>query len=191
MAVLAEGCSVIIKRQSIFKHFSGGWDAFVDFVPNSTLCFDDDIARVGFMSASDADAFVKALSLEGLASIVNGSAVDVAQVDQIEGVITPCDWLGFVRMENREHAGTIPVCWFDDMSPLPTNLKPIVLREGSMGIVMPHDWKFEGSLSQTNNAYSSKEFYNRFKFLRIEDKVEVYLDTETDKEVVKGSNHTG
>ena len=58
MSVLVEGISVIIKRKKIDEMFPGGWDAFVEDVPNRTLCADDELARVGFMSSPDAEAFI-------------------------------------------------------------------------------------------------------------------------------------
>ena len=61
MAVLVEGISVIIRRRVIEEKFPGGWDAFVEDVPNETLCADDELARVGFMSPDDVKAYCKKL----------------------------------------------------------------------------------------------------------------------------------
>ena len=57
MAVLVEGISVIVRRDAIESKYDGGWDTFVDNVPNATLCADDEIARVGFMGPADVEAF--------------------------------------------------------------------------------------------------------------------------------------
>jgi hypothetical protein len=56
MTVLVEAISVIIRRKAIDKNFPGGWDDFVKDVPNQTLCADDKLAQVGFMSPQDAKA---------------------------------------------------------------------------------------------------------------------------------------
>jgi hypothetical protein len=47
MAVLCEGISVIVRRDAIDKDFDGGWSGFEALVPNSTLCTDGELARVG------------------------------------------------------------------------------------------------------------------------------------------------
>ena len=44
MAVLVEAISVIVRRNAIESKYRCGWKAFVDDVPNSTLCADDEIA---------------------------------------------------------------------------------------------------------------------------------------------------
>ena len=46
MAVLVEAISVIVQRDAIEKRFHGGWREFENAVPNSTLCADDELARV-------------------------------------------------------------------------------------------------------------------------------------------------
>lgn len=50
MAVLVEGISAVIRRKAIDAKLAGGWPRFVAEVPNATLCADDNLARVGFMS---------------------------------------------------------------------------------------------------------------------------------------------
>ncbi len=42
MAVLVEAISVIVRRNSIEKHFIGGWAAFLQTIPNATLCHEDE-----------------------------------------------------------------------------------------------------------------------------------------------------
>ena len=82
MAVLVEGVSVIVRVEAIHAKYPGGWAAFRDDVPNGTLCCDNEIARVGFMTPDDTKAFVERLSCQGLACLVNGKANDVAVADQ-------------------------------------------------------------------------------------------------------------
>lgn len=66
MAVLVEAISVIVRRDAINQRFAGGWEAFVECVPNATLCYDADLARVGFMARADAQAFIHRLEVRGL-----------------------------------------------------------------------------------------------------------------------------
>jgi len=58
MAVLVEAISVIVRVDSINKKFPGGWIGFKDHVPNQTLCADNELARVGFMTSEDVKNFV-------------------------------------------------------------------------------------------------------------------------------------
>jgi hypothetical protein len=46
MAVPVEGLSVIIRRDAFVRAFQGGGDAFLAAVPNQTLCYDRELARV-------------------------------------------------------------------------------------------------------------------------------------------------
>jgi len=65
MAVLVEAISVIVRRKAIDHSYPGGWDAFVAEVPNKTLCADDQLARVGFMTPQDVQNFIRALGDRG------------------------------------------------------------------------------------------------------------------------------
>jgi len=82
MAVLVEAISVIVRMDTISSKYHGGWDAFIDDVPNGTLCFDGEIARVGFMAPTDVKAFRKDLERKGLQFLDNGKSIDIAVVDQ-------------------------------------------------------------------------------------------------------------
>jgi hypothetical protein len=50
MAVLVEAISVVVRHDAIDKRFLGGWQGFLDQVPNNTFCGDGFFARVGFMN---------------------------------------------------------------------------------------------------------------------------------------------
>ncbi len=95
MAVLVEGISVIIRREAIAEKFPGGWDAFVCDVPNRTLCADDKLTRIGFMSPEDVKAYVEDLERHGLIYLENENAIDLVVVDQIRGPTTQCEWIEF------------------------------------------------------------------------------------------------
>lgn len=89
MAVLVEAISVIVRRDAITARFSGGWHQFLAIVPNSTMCSDEDLARVGFMSPPDIEAFVRRLEKGGLTFVRDGQAVDIVVVDQMRGPTMP------------------------------------------------------------------------------------------------------
>ncbi|PKN10498.1 MAG: hypothetical protein CVU72_00990, partial [Deltaproteobacteria bacterium HGW-Deltaproteobacteria-7] len=93
MPLLVEGISVIIKRDAIDKKYPGGWDGFVEDVPNKTLCEDDYIARVGFMTPLDVGEYITQLEGYGFQHMENGYAIDIVVVDQIRGLCVKCNWL--------------------------------------------------------------------------------------------------
>lgn len=143
MAVLVEAISVITRIDTILKAVPGGWDAFVAAVPNATLCYDDDIARVGFLSPSEVERYVIDLQQCGLEFLHRGKYVDVAIVDQCRGLASKCDWLEFGRFPMG--TGQMSACWFFDG---PRMCAGIHMKGTSIDISTPPDWQFEGSLSQ-------------------------------------------
>lgn len=91
MAVLVETISVIVRRDAIETRFAGRWDRFLGIVPNLTLCYDDDLARIGFMSPPDVGAFIQLLENGGLTFARNQQAIDIAVVDQMRGPTIPAE----------------------------------------------------------------------------------------------------
>ena len=81
MAVLVEAISVVVRRDAIDSRLSGGWRNFLDIVPNNTLCLDEDIARVAFMTPPDVEAFISHLESGGLTFLRDGQSVDIAVVE--------------------------------------------------------------------------------------------------------------
>jgi hypothetical protein len=45
---------VIVQVDANRERYLGGWEALRDAVPNYTLCCDDELARIGFMTPADA-----------------------------------------------------------------------------------------------------------------------------------------
>jgi hypothetical protein len=162
--------------------YRGGWTAFVADVPNATFCADDEIARVGFMSAADVEAFIEGLQLQGLSFLEGGKAIDVAVVDQQRGLTTQCDWLEFGKLALGAE-GKVAACWFFEG---PRIAARVYLRATSLPLATPVGWEFEGSLSQKFDFVPNGEEPSRLKFLRNEGDVDVYLDLETGKEVFLG-----
>jgi hypothetical protein len=144
MAVLVEATSVVLRRDSIARLYPSGWEAFVVAVPNATLCYDDDIARVGFLSPFEVERYVKDLQRCGLEFMDNGKYVDVAIVDQRQGLVSKCDWLEFGRFPMG--TGQMSACW---LFVGPRMAAGIHMKGTSMDISTPPGWQFEGSLSQS------------------------------------------
>ena len=182
MAVLVEGISVIVRRDSIEYKFDGGWNQFLKIIPNQTLCFDDEIARVGFMAPNDVEKYIDDVVSQGLVFLRNREAVDIVVVDQLQGPTTPCNWLEFTRTDYQGE-GEISVCWFFE-GERPFN--GIYLRTEKMKVHTPKGWNYESSLSKQFHFMPTEEVSSRYKFLRKEDGVDVFLDLETGKEVYLG-----
>jgi hypothetical protein len=78
MAVLVEGISVVVRLDAIQQKVPGGWNAFKDHVLNKTLCADNELARVGFMTPDDVKSFVSSIEGLGLIYREGDAAVDIA-----------------------------------------------------------------------------------------------------------------
>ena len=61
MAVFCEAISVVVRRDAIDKYFKDGWIKFVDDVPNSTMCTDGELVRVGFMTPNSVQDYIEFL----------------------------------------------------------------------------------------------------------------------------------
>ena len=171
MAVLVESISVIIKAESIHQKYPGGWEAFREIVPNQTLCADNELVRIGFMTPTDVESFISKLQSAGLVFSITGEASDIAVADQMRGFTTKCCWAEFGRTSigaNRNQE--ISACR--------------LIGSKVMQVVTPPSWKFEGSLSQTYGFVpNSQVSQTGFKFLRHENGLDVYFDSLSGKEV--------
>lgn len=165
MAVLIEALSVVVRRDAIAQRYAGGWEVFVDEVPNRTLSADDTLARVGFMQPNDARAFVSKLEKHGLTFLRDGRAVDLAVVDQVHGPTTPVDWLNIGDVEIDEGT-TITIGW---------------TGEPDGRVSLPDGWT-----PDPVHLVRHEDMDDRAKFLRHENGVDVYLDLRTGKEVFSG-----
>ena len=180
MAVLIEGISVVIRRDAIAGKLDGGWQCFIRNVPNRTLCYDDFLASVSFMSPVDVENFCNNLVEMGLSLIENGHFADIAVVDQREGLTLPCDWLQFRHIEFMDPPMKIATAAFNP--PVESGKQ---LEEGSFKVSFPQNWKYENSLSQQYQFTPLEEITGRYQFLRHENGIDVLLDRETGKVVYR------
>lgn len=134
--MLLEAISVVIRRTSIDARYPDGWNAFVQAVPNATLCADDHLARVGFMQATEVEDFVAALEPLGIVFLADGVTQDLVIIDQQHGPLAKCDWLEF---------GRIKVPTGDD------HLVGVCRLAGDTTNMLstPEAWRYEGSPTQT------------------------------------------
>lgn len=168
MPVLIEATSVVVRRDAIVERFSGGWDGFLSSVPNRTLCYDDDIARVGFMERVDVGQFIEHLVANGLVFVRDGKAVDFIVVDQLDGPTGPCDWIEFYHLHHLESNIRIMCCR--------------LVGCDSNRVALPESWEYEGSISQKPNRILDEQMKGRLQLLRHENGMDVYLDRNTAEE---------
>jgi hypothetical protein len=171
VAVLAEAISAIVRVSAIFDHYPDGWTAFVSAVPNSTLCSDNELARVGFMTPGDCKSFIDRLATNGMTFLKDGRSQDIVVADQMYGPTVPCDWADFGRIEIN-----------------PGQIVPAAQLRGTANrqVFCPDGWNYEGSLSQQFGYVPSGKQDRSLKFLRHEKGVDVYLNVLTDKGVYIG-----
>lgn len=172
MAVLIEATSVVLRADALLKKVTGGWEAFIRLVPNKTLCADNEIVRVGFMYPDDVELFIKFLQSVGLEYLREGKAIDIAVVDQLRGLMSPCDWLEFGRVDMKGTDKRVAACR--------------MVGSKVNQLVTPDNWKFEQSLSSTYGFVPDGQGQSGMKFLRHEDGIDVYLNALTGKEVYVG-----
>jgi tetratricopeptide (TPR) repeat protein len=162
MAVLIDGCSVVVRNSTLAAKYPGGVEGYHRDCPNGTFCADECLSRVGFMVQSDADVFVAQLAAKGLMPYRNEAAEDVALVTPVDGPLRPCAWLELARW------GDVMIAW---------------LAGTNRGDVhAPAGWNAEQRLQQM----SSEEVKRRLEFLRSEGSLDVYRDKTTGQELYLG-----
>jgi hypothetical protein len=173
MAVLVEAISVVIRCDRLLIAFDNDWDAFKDTVPNGTLCADNEVARVGFMSPTDVENYVSRLAKHGLRYIVDGTAKDLIVVDQQRGPAARCDWIEFGHINlDRESKKRVSACR---------------LRGSTESVVVtPEGWTFEESLSASFGFVPNSQIEKSLTFDRHQDGLDVYHNRLTGKEVFIG-----
>lgn len=168
MAVLIEAVSVVVRRDAIESKIAGGWSSFSAAVPTAQFCYDNEIARVGFMAEADAETFLSHLRALGLVVAAPTTDTDVCVVEQLGRSGAPATWLAVSRLSTPEIGGEVAVAFLKGTS--------------ETRVVMPGGWKFEGSPSQKPLEFSRADD-PRLKFLRSEGNVDVYWDSAQAREV--------
>lgn len=133
MAVLVEGISVLIRADRLDPF--GTWEAFKAIVPNETLCADNELVRVGFMSPAEARCFVDVLRSHGLRFSETGPAEDIVICDQQRGFSTECNWAEIGSVDLGEDQSKPTAC---------ARLKGSTVTE----LVTPVGWTWENSLTR-------------------------------------------
>jgi hypothetical protein len=172
MAVLIEAISVVIKAESLLKAFNNDWEGFRAIVPNQTLCADNEIVRMGFMTPDDVESFIKKLEGFGLVFTESGKSVDIAVVDQIKGPTNKCDWLEFGHVNMSDDNERVATCR--------------LINSNLMEIVTPDGWEYKNSLSCSYGFVPSEHLDKGLKYLRHENELDVYLNPVTGEEVFVG-----
>lgn len=173
MAVLVEAISVVIRCDRLLTEFDNDWDAFKDTVPNRTLCADNEVVRVGFMSPTDVENYVSSLAKRGLKYIVDGTAQDLIVVDQQRGPAAPCEWIEFGHVNlDKESKKRVAAC-------------RLVGSTGSV-VVAPEGWIFGESLSASFGFVPNGQMEKSLTFYHHQDGLDVYQNRLTGKEVFIG-----
>lgn len=169
MAVLIEAISVVIRLETIATKYLGGVEQYIDDCPNRTLCMDEEIIRVGFMTGHDTVDFIGSLESLGFKYNIDDENNEVAVVDQFDGIAMPCDWLEYLNLVIFEGNVRVSIC--------KRKGKPI----GE--VAFPFGWRYETSLSKRTLSVDSKNLEKRLIFLRSKGGVDFYLDAQTGEEV--------
>jgi hypothetical protein len=145
MAVLAEAISVIVRKDAVAARLPGGEARFLELVPNRTLCDDQDLYRVGFLSPEETARFTDALQDAGLIFLGdNTCAVDLAVVDQQHGPTTACAWLGFGR-HGLGAGQSVSLCWQKSPTGEPDTPATALAHDA---LATPTGWRYASSLSR-------------------------------------------
>ena len=168
MAVLCESYSVVVRREAIDRRFVGGWKGFVNKLPNSSMCTDEELVRVGFLDPDLLNIYVNSLIHEGLIY-----EIDIVIVDQNDGPIKDCDWIQFskTQFEGGEHE--VSMCWLWEGHKPPKG--SIILKDESFVLATPMGWSPGGIKHGVG--------IDNLKFLRSEGGLDIYWDEEEKKEV--------
>jgi len=170
MAILIEAISLVKKVGAIEHFYPGGFEAFEAKSSNATLCADEELIRLGFMTPADVESFVEKLKDCGIKYIENDNAIDMVVIDQIRGPTIQCDWIEFGHIS------------------LEDNKVAIARMVGSEidQIFTPEGWEYETSLSNSYGFVPEGQEDKSLKFLRHENGMDVYLSLLTGKEVFIG-----
>ena len=142
MAVLVEGISVLVRKDSIEKKMTGGEARFRLLIPNATFCEDDQLARVGFLDPASVGSFIDELTELGLVAVENDKFVDIAVFDQQAGCTLNCDWIEFCHLPMED--GKVGAAWLFEGERIGFGIH---MQSPSIQLATPPGWQFKDSLS--------------------------------------------
>lgn len=171
MAVLVEAISVIIKNDAIVRCF-GSLDKITDNPPNNTLCFDEFITRIGFMTPTDVGVFVRYMEKYGMTHISDGKAVDIWVIDQITGPTSECDWAEFGTAVIFNGDYKIKICTHKD--------------EDGCSLRCPNGWEYENSLSKNGQRMNAETVNDNMEYVGTDGKTETWVNKKTGKKMYIG-----
>jgi hypothetical protein len=163
MAVTIEGFTVVAQRARI-QHLL---DAGSIVAPNSTALHDEHIWKCSFMAQADAWNFLQTLEKLGL-NRSQGPDSDVVLISEFDRSVDPyCEWIRTGLWDKAV------IAWKEGTRP-----ESVTAREG---------WDPKVGSGLTFHDPSAMQ---HLEFLRLEDKVEVFLNKKTGKEVYIGRTST-
>jgi len=140
MAVLIKAVSFIARRDRLDECWPMGSEGHIADAPNGSVCADEYLVRIGFMGPVSTSAFIEHAIAQGLTRFEpDGSAADFVTVDQVVGLLTPCDWLIVGSVDHEGHQ-IRAARWVGDESPY---------------IIFPAKWSL-GSTSTSGIPASSR-----------------------------------
>lgn len=129
MPVLVEAINVILRNETIAEKYPGGMGNFWIDSPNSSLCADDCVTRIGFIGWEMLRGFIDRLVEVGFVFVGDGEFIEIAIVDQADGLLRPCRWLNVG--DHPDGFRYTAMC--GDLSEV---------------IEKPLDWRFEDSITE-------------------------------------------
>lgn len=170
MAVLIEGISVIVRNDSILSKYYGGNPGFLKSVNKMVWISDGELVCVHFMTPADAKKYVDLLIENGLKfKDEDNNAIDITIVDQLKGKLTKSNWIfcGYTNWDGNPDQ-RIMVCQ--------------LLNSSLDEILVPNNWKYEISLTKQALFFRPDDMKESLRFLKTENNIDVFIDTETGKE---------
>jgi hypothetical protein len=156
MSVLIEAYNVVVMRTTIEEKYVGGLKQYGSDRPNNTYCYDDHLARIGFMVYEEALAFATKLH-----QVHHFDVQEIALVDQFRGLLAPRAWL-----EYTQHQDGWALCWLKSTNPTklaaPVWWNPEKARQNKLQFVLDSE-------------------ADHLEFLRHENGVDVYRNKNTNE----------
>ncbi|NCA18099.1 MAG: hypothetical protein EBS90_13845, partial [Betaproteobacteria bacterium] len=164
MAILVEAISVVARRDRLDELFPGGAAQYINDCPNTTACADSHLVRIGFMDTDAVRAHVRRMESLGFVHLDSeGKAQDLVVVDQLQGLVSKCEWLEYGHVTIQEDRIAVAR----------------LVGDSTMTMFTPPGWTFEGSLTQKHRFVPDECANTQMKFLEERDGQYVYFDLQS------------